>query len=447
MRIIYTIIITILLSYSPAYALLSMELTQGVSGAVPIAIVPFAEEGAPAQHVSEIVSNDLAHSGRFNVYDQAALSMRPTQVSEVSFPYFRRLGTDNIVMGSVRSLGHDQYQVSFQLVDAFKARNVEKEGKPANPAATQQAVVMHQTFRISGKQLRQTAHHISDLVYEKLLGVRGIFSTRLVYVVVKRFSNGTARYTLEVADADGYNPRTMLTSTDPIMSPAWAPDSRRIAYVSFEKRRSAIYIQNVVTGERQLVSELPGINGAPAWSPDGRQLALVLSKSISPNIYILDLISHRLTQLTNDHYINTEPAFAPNGKYMIFTSTRGGGPQVYQYHFATHAITRMTYDGNYNARASFTADGNRLVAIHREGDAFNIGLFNLDTGAMRLLTPAGTRDSSSPSVAPNGSMVLYDTVYQGRNMLAMVSTDGRVQLRLPARDGEAQDPAWSPFLS
>lgn len=438
----------VLFSLSPAYALLSMELTQGVSGAVPIVVVPFAEQGGTSfVHVSEIINNDLAYSGRFNVYNQNALSMRPTQLADISFPYFRHLGTDNIVMGRVEALGNDQYQVSFQLLDAFKATNSTKKMQHAQTVADHEAVILNQKFRVSGKQLRQAAHHISDLIYGKILGMRGIFSTRLAYVVVKRFPQGSTRYTLEVADADGYNPRVMLTSTDPIMSPAWAPDGRRIAYVSFEKRRAAIYIQDVVNGHRQLVSELPGINGAPAWSPDGRKLALVLSKGVTPNIYVLDLGSHHLTQITRDDYINTEPAWAPNGKYMVFTSTRGGSPQIYQYHFSTHAITRMTYDGNYNARAGFTADGNRLVAIHKERDAFNIGLFDLDNGAMRLLTPSGTRDSSSPSVAPNGSMVLYDTVYRGRNMLAIVSTDGRVQLRLPARDGEAQDPAWSPFLS
>ncbi len=437
------VLLSFLFPLPAAHALLNLELTQGVTGASPIAVVPFAERGHPVSRVSEIIYNDLQHSGRFKVYDPAALKERPTQVGEVSFPYFQRLGADNLVVGQVKALGNGQYQVRFQLMDVFKGGpSTEK-----NPTAISQALLLNQEFEVSEKQLRQVAHHISDLVYEKILGARGIFSTRLAYIVVNRGAKGGNRYTLEVADEDGYNPRQLLSSADPIMSPSWSPNGRQIAYVSFEKRRAAIYIQDVATGARQLVSQLPGINGAPSWSPDGRKLALVLSKGESPNIYVLNLESRKLTQITNDYYINTEPAWSPDGKYLIFTSTRSGGPQIYQYQFAAKSLTRLTYEGNYNARGGITQDGNRLVTIHRQGDAFNIALFDLNTGAMRLLTPSGTHDSSSPSVAPNGSMVLYDTVYQGRNMLAMVSTDGRIQLRLPTREGEAQDPAWSPFLS
>ncbi len=443
MRRIIMFLALLVLPFQAALALISMELTQGVSGAVPIAIVPFAGSNTAPQNISEIINNDLAHSGRFKVYNQSALSMQPSDASQVSFPYFQRLGTDNIVVGTVKSLGRDQYEVNFQLLDAYKSKLAEK-GKSSSGSQT---IVLSKKFVVPGKQLRQVAHHISDLIYERIIGMRGVFSTHLAYVVIKRMPGAPTRYTLEVADQDGYNPRVLLTSTDPIMSPSWAPNGHKIAYVSFEKRRAAIYIQDIISGSRQLVSELPGINGAPAWSPDGGKLALVLSKGESPNIYVLNLSSHQLSQITSDYYINTEPAWSPDGKYLIFTSTRSGGPQIYQYNFATHAISRLTYDGKYNARGWITADGNRLVTIHKDGDAYNIAIFDLNNGSMKLLTPPGTHDSSSPSVAPNGSMVLYDTVYQGRNMLAMVSTDGRVQIRLPARDGEAQDPAWSPYLS
>lgn len=204
-------------------------------------------------------------------------------------------------------------------------------------------------------------------------------------------------------------------------------------------------MQDVVSGSRRLLSQFPGINGAPAWSPDGRKLALVLSKSGSPNIYVMDIASHQLTQLTHDFYINTEPAWSPNGRSLLFTSNRSGGPQIYEVNLATHATNRISYDGDYNARASFTRDGRRVVMIHRVSGAYNIAVLDLDTGRVQVLNSAST-DSASPSVAPNGSMILYDTVSGGRNLLAMVSTDGRVQLRLPARNGEAQDPAWSPFL-
>ncbi len=444
----FILFVTLLFSFLPfhsAYALLNLELTQGVSGAIPIVVVPFAEEAQAPQRVSEIINNDLQHSGRFKVYNQGSLSKLPTEASEVPLSYFQSLGTDNIVLGRVKALSSDRYEVSFQLLDAFKGKSLAKKGAAAS--SSQQAIMLSQKWQISGKQLRQTAHQISDLIYEKILGTRGIFSTRLAYVVVKRTSSAPPRYSLEVSDEDGYNPRLLLSSTDPIMSPAWSPNGKQLAYVSFEKRRAAIYIQDLASGTRQLVSQLPGINGAPAWSPDGKKLALVLSKGESPNIYVLDLNSHQLSQVTQDYYINTEPAWSPNGQYLVFTSTRSGGLQIYQYHFATRTISRMTYEGNYNARGGITADGKRLVTIHKKDDAYNLALFDLNSGVMRLLTPAGTHDSSSPSVAPNGSMVLYDTVYQGQNMLAMVSIDGRIQLRLPARDGEAQDPAWSPFLS
>lgn len=445
-RYLIALAVALVLPFHSAFALLNLELTQGVSGAVPIAVVAFAEGGQnPGQSISDIISNDLSHSGRFRVYGQSALSEQPSDASQVSFPYFQHLGADNIVIGKLRALGNDRFEVSFQLLDAYKAKAAHDKSKQALAAAG--ATVLSQKFEVSGKQLRQVAHRISDLIYEKMLGVRGVFSTRLAYVVVKRLPNGQRRCTLEVADADGYNPRVLLTSTDPVMSPSWAPDGKQLAYVSFENRKASIYIQNIVNGQRRLVSQLPGINGAPSWSPDGRKMALVLSKGESPNIYVLDLASRQLTQITKDYYINTEPAWSPDSRTLIFTSTRSGGPQIYQYNFSTHAISRVTYEGNYNARGGITADGSHVVTIHKDGDAYSIALFDLNNGNMKTLTPAGTRDSSSPSMAPNGSMVLYDTVYQGQNMLAMVSTDGRVQLRLPARDGEAQDPAWSPFLS
>jgi TolB protein len=418
-----------------AFALLNLELTRGVAGAVPIAIVPFSVEGgAPSQDVSNIVSNDLQNSGRFKVYGRGTLTSLPKNVQEVQYNYFRQLGTDNLVLGQVREVGPNRYQVSFQLLDVFKGQS---QGA--------QSVVMNQKYVVSGQQLRAVAHHISDLIYQHVLGVRGIFSTRLAYVVVQRSAQPT-RYILEVSDQDGFNPRPLIVSYDPIMSPAWSPNGRQIAYVSFENRRASIYVEDVTTGARHIVSQYRGINGAPAWSPDGRKLAVVLSKDGSPNIYVLDLASHQLTQMTRDWSINTEPAWSRDGHSLIFTSNRGGGPQIYQLNLATRAISRVSYDGDYNARASFTTEGNHLVMLHREGGIFNIGLLDLDGGSFKLLTNSGA-DNESPSAAPNGSMVLYGTIDGGRSVLGMASSDGKVQIRLPARNGDVQDPAWSPFLS
>jgi TolB protein len=398
-------------------AMLSLELTRGVSGAIPLTVTPFAIQGqTPPQDVSGIVTNDLRNSGRFSISSSGS--------------------ADNIVRGSVEDLGGNRYQVSFQLVDAFQAKS-----------SPQQAIMMSQKFTVSGGELRALAHHISDLIFQKITGVRGIFSTRLAYVVVQRGMNGQSRYTLEVSDQDGYNPRPLLTSTDPIMSPSWSRNGREIAYVSFENNHASIYTQNVSTGSRQLISAFPGINGAPSWSPDGGKLALVLSKSGSPNIYTLDLGSRRLTQLTHDYYINTEPSFSPNGSKIIFTSNRGGGnPQVYELNVGSRAVSRVTYSGSYNARPSYTPDGNHLVVLNRDSGMYNIGIMNLDTGNFKVLTNSN-RDHGSPSIAPNGSMVVFEAYDSGRNVLGIVTTDGKVDIRLPARNGDVQDPAWSPFLS
>jgi TolB protein len=396
-----------------AFAMLNLELTRGVAGAVPIAVMPFSTEGGiPSQDVSSIISNDLRNSGRFKVSNN-------------------RSGVYNIVAGSVQNVGGGRYQVSFQLLDAIQSKQV---------------VLLNKKYVVGSDELRAVAHHISDMVYQHITGVRGVFSTRLAYIVVQRLARNQTRYILEVSDQDGYNPQPLLTSTDPIMSPAWSPDGKKIAYVSFENRRASIYIEDVATGARRLVTEYQGINGAPAWSPDGRKLALVLSKDGSPNIYILDLASRQLTPITRDWSINTEPAWSPDGKTLIFTSNRGGTPQIYQKNLSTSAISRITYEGKYNARASFTSDGNHLVVLNQNSNLYNIGILDLDSGTFRVLTNSGS-DHDSPSVAPNGSMVLFGTVYNGKSVLGMAATDGSVQIRLPARDGEVQDPAWSPFLS
>jgi TolB protein len=426
---------SLLLFTHTAFAYLSMELTRGVSGAVPIAIVPFAISGESPEDVSAVISNDLQNSGRFKVYGRDKLTALPSSVSEVQFNYFKALPTDNIVVGKVQNVGSDRYQVSFQLLDVFKGKDT-----------PDQSVLLDKKFVVSGAELRPLAHHISDLIYEQVTGVRGIFSTRLAYVLVQRNLDAPTRYILEVADQDGYNPKPLLNSLDPIMSPSWSKDGRHIAYVSFENHHASIYIHDVVSGSRRLISEYPGINGAPAWSPDGKKLALVLSKSGSPNIYLMDIASHQLTQLTNDFYINTEPSFSPDGRFILFTSNRSGShPQIYQMDLASRAITRLTYDGKYNARASYTSDGSHIIVLNQESGLYNIGILDLNSGIFKVLTNSGS-DHDSPSIAPNGSMVLYGTLSRGRNVLGMVATDGSVQLILPARNGEVQDPAWSPFL-
>lgn len=425
----------LLMPYS-AFAILSLELTRGVAGAIPIAVVPFSVQGgdAPSQNVANIIGSDLQNSGRFKVYGQNALSVFPSDARDVSADYFHHLGADNVVVGKVESVGGGRYQVSFQLLDMFR-------GKGAA------SIVLTKKYPVSSNELRAVAHHISDLIYQQITGVRGIFSTKIAYIVVQRSASGSARYLLEVSDQDGYNPRPLLNSPEPIMSPAWSPNGRQIAYVSFENKQAGIYVEDIATGGRRLLSQFPGINGAPAWSPDGRKLALVLSKSGSPNIYVMDVASRQLTQVTHDFYINTEPSWSPDGRSLLYTSNQSGGlPQIYQVNLGTGSISRISYDGDYNARASYTRDGSHIAMIHRVSGIYNIAVLDLDSGTTRVLN-SSVGDSASPSIAPNGSMILYDTYSGGRNVLGMVSSDGRVQILLPARNGDAQDPAWSPFTA
>lgn len=446
--------LTTIIICSPIKAALDLVLTQGVNGGVPIAIAPFAGQGTEfgaTDNVAGVINNDMQHSGRFQVLSVAQLPATPHQASEVNFSTWQQQKINDLVVGQVKSLGNNRYQVQFQLLDVYGADKTASSGnKNSSAPAWSNAVLASQTFTVNGQQLRKLAHHISDIVYEKLTGKRGVFSTRIAYVLEQRFSNRPSTYKLMLADADGYNPRTLLTSNMPIMSPAWAPNGRKIAYVSFEKDHASIYVQDVNTGARQQVSNSPGINNAPAWSPTGDKLAVVLSKTGYLNIYVLNLASGSSHQITNDQSINTEPSFAPDGKSLVFTSNRGGGPQIYQVAIAsngdaTGSPTRVTYDGSYNASADFVPpEGKAIVVLHQDG-GFNIARQDLQNGRLNVLTQSG--DCQSPSVAPNGDMILYAMGNNNNQMLGMVSADGRVKLRLPSHEGNVREPAWSPFLN
>lgn len=414
---------------------ISLELTQGVSSAMPIAIVLFAgQEGTPAaDNVSTVITADLSNSGQFKALDSQNMSQTPHAAKDVNAAYWRDAKVNDVVVGNVTAQGNDSYKVSFALVSVF------------NGQAAGNQVLVSNDFTVSGSQLRAVGHHISDIIYQQLTGTRGIFSTHIAYVLVQR-EPGRNRYALEVSDADGYNPKPLMVSTQPIMSPAWSKDGKQIAYVSFENITAKIYAQDVATGARHIISNYPGINGAPAWSPDSTKLALVLSKSGNPKIYILDIASGQLKQVTQGPSIDTEPSWSPDGNSLIFTSDRGGGPQIYRVTLNSGSVQRLTFNGPYNARGSMTADGQNLVMIHREqGQSYDIAAQDMQSGAITVLSRSGF--DASPTVAPNGRMVMYESDVSQQGALGMVSIDGKVRLKIPAKEGSVQDPAWSPYSS
>jgi TolB protein len=430
MKRLYTALLLVLVGwYGAADARLTIEITGGAEGAQPIAVVPFGVPQGVAQteDVAGVIAADLARTGRFNPMPRRDMVATPHTAEQVDLRDWRLLGMDNLVVGEVKPGTVGGFDVSFVLFDVFRGQQLES-----------------MTFSSTAAELRYTAHRIADKIYERLTGSPGVFATRIAYVTSEPGVGGSQRVTLRVSDADGYNPQTIVASKEPIMSPAWSPDGRRIAYVSFENRNPASYIQELSSGRRERVAAYKGINGSPAFSPDGRRLAMTLSKSGNPDIWVMDLDTRNLSQLTDNPAIDTEPAWSPDGSQIVFTSDRGGGPQIYRMSASGGSATRVTFENDYNGRASYSQDGRSLVMVTRTNGRFRIGLLNLGTGALRMLSD-GPLDES-PSFAPNGSMVIYATQSRGRGVLAAVSIDGKVSQRLSQDLGDVREPAWSPAV-
>jgi TolB protein len=408
-----------------------LVISSGTDRATPIAVVPFGWQGGSVlpEDMSEIIGNDLRNSGVFEPIPRQNMISLPTQASEVIYRDWQALGAQYVLVGSiVPSAG--RLQIQFALFNV----------------TTQQQVM---TGSVGGgvDQLRDMAHHIADQSFEKLTGVKGAFSTRLLYVTAERFSVSNTRYTLQRSDYDGARAVTLLQSREPILSPSFAPDGRRIAYVSFEQRRPRIFVQHIDTGRREQITNFEGLNGAPAWSPDGNRLAFVLSKDGNPEIYVMDLGSRQIRRVTNQQSIDTEPFWGKDGQTLYFTSDRSGKPQIYKTNINGGSAERVTFIGNYNANPKLSADEKTLVMIHRQDGytVFKVAAQDLQRGNLRILSD--TSLDESPTVAPNGTMVIYATRQQGRGVLILASTNGRVRLPLPTAQGEVREPSWSPYLN
>jgi TolB protein len=412
-----------------AHAALQIEITSGVRDPIPIAIVPFAP-ASPADgglDVAGVVQHDLEGSGRFRALPRERMPATPTRAEAIAAGDWKGVGSDYVAVGRLAVLENGTLAVDFDLVNTLTGVRL----------ATQR-------FTGPASALRNASHRVSDAIYQKILGVRGAFATRIAYVSV----DGTPpaqHYQLIVADADGENAHLILDSRYPIMSPAWSPDGQWLAYVSFESKLSGVYVQLVRSGERRLVSARAGINGAPAWSPDAKKLALTLGGSNgNPDIYVLDLTSQGLTRITDDPAIDTEPEWSPDGRSLYFTSDRAGSPQIYQISASGGGRPkRITFEGNYNARPRISADGSTLAMVTLDGGGYRIAAQDLATGAVRVLSH-GHLDES-PSFAPNGATLLYSQREASRGTLGTISVDGLTGLRLKAQQAAVCDPAWGPF--
>ncbi|HDS1710307.1 TPA: Tol-Pal system protein TolB [Pseudomonas putida] len=405
--------------------------TSGSDRATPIAVVPFGLQGGSVlpEDIADIIGNDLRNSGYYSPIPRQNMISQPSQASEVIFRDWKALGAQYVMVGSIVPSG-GRLQVQYTLFNV----------------ATEQQVL---TGSVAGStdQLRDMAHYIADQSFEKLTGIKGAFSTRMLYVTAERFSTNNTRYTLQRSDYDGARAVTLLQSREPILSPRFAPDGKRIAYVSFEQKRPRIFVQNIDTGRREQVTNFEGLNGAPAWSPDGSRLAFVLSKDGNPDIYVMNVASRQISRVTAGPGINTEPFWGKDGNTLYFTSDRGGKPQIYKQSVSGGGAERVTFVGNYNANPKLSADEKTLVMIHRQQGFtnFKVAAQDLQRGSVKILSE--TSLDESPTVAPNGTMLIYATRQQGRGVLMLVSLNGRVRLPLPTAQGEVREPSWSPYLN
>ena len=424
------ILLLCLFFHDVLYAELTIRITQGVGKQTPIAIVPFgADKGVPllSVDIAEIITNDLMRSGRFSPTPQKNMLQKPTTGAEIDFDDWSILGVEAVVVGRITQMRTGSYNIQFQLFDIYKGEQIVGYRMPANDST-----------------LRRSAHRIADMIYRELTGIRGVFDTKVAYVKSNVSRNETS-YSLIIADSDGENEQVVVNSKDPIMSPAWSPDSRQIAYVSFEGNASSIYLQTLRTGNRRKISDHPGINGSPAFSPDGRKLVLTLGgPDGNLDVYILDIATRALKRMTYNRAIDTEATWSPNGKEIYFTSDRGGAPQIYKIFLNSDKAERVTFQGNYNARPRLSPDGTKLAMVHLYRGDYRIAIYDINKKDLLILS-SGMQDES-PSFAPNSDTLIYATKMRGNGVLETVTADGLVRQRVASKQGDIREPVWSPFL-
>lgn len=420
----------VLLLSRPLSAELLIEITEGAETALPISVVPFANKTNTAlpEDVSKVISNDLQRSGEFDVLPHSRMLSLPSRSEQVYYRDWRLLGQNYLLIGEVELVG-DAFKVSYELIDIYQQKRIVGEVLSAGRSG-----------------LRKLAHHISDRVYQSITGVEGAFSTKIAYITSKQLMQDKFEYRLQVADADGQNAFTLFKSQSPMLSPAWSNDAEHLAYVSFHSGRPAIYIQHIRSGKQRKVTGFKGLNSAPMWSPDDSHLVMTLSKDGNAELYSLELATNKLQRLTNHYSIDTEASWSPDGKTLVFTSNRGGGrPQIYEMSLSDRVAKRMTFEGRYNARPRFSRDGKSIFYVHQVNGQFHIAQMNIATRENRVLT--STPLDESPSLAPNGRMIIYATKLRGKGVLAVVSVDSGAKYFLPSDFGEVKEPAWSPFLN
>ncbi|MFT7126742.1 MAG: TolB protein [Pseudoalteromonas tetraodonis] len=419
----------LLINAGNANAVLRIEITEGIVGGAPVAMVPFQWDGegdGPDEDIAEIVSNDLGLTGRFTPLSRKDMLENPAAREETNFLNWRVLGIDHVLIGRIKPAGNGKYMLEYQLLDVFAERTLFSYAMP-----------------VAKDRLRAAAHYISDQMYSTLTGEQGAFSTQIAYVAAQQI-RGRLYYRLTVADSDGANAQVVWEDVQPIMSPTWSPTGNKLAYVSFQGGRAAIYVHDLRSGERKRISSREGINGAPSWSPNGDWIAMALSEGSNLDIFLHQVETGRVKRLTTNPSIDTEPTWSPDSKTIAFTSNRGGAPQVYLMTLRDRSIKRITFEGDENARPRFSPDGSKLAVITRDRGQYRVGIVDMETRSLLVLTK-GSLDES-PSFSPNGAIIIYSNNDGNKAELAAVSVDGRVKQRLSGEAGEVREPVWGPYI-